>query len=62
MILAVAAMVFAVSACGNNSKKAEAAEEAVEVVEEACTECDGNCESCKECDGNCENCKECQCE
>lgn len=35
MSIAVVALMVAASACGNNAKKAEAAEEAVEVTEEA---------------------------
>lgn len=45
MILAVAAMMFAVSACGNNKKG-----EATEGTE--CTECTEECQ----CEGKCENC------
>lgn len=60
MILTAVAVLFSVSACcGNNKKAAEAEAEATEVVaEEACC---GNCEECTEC--QCENCEECtECE
>jgi len=46
MILAVAASILAVSACGNNKKASD---------EECCTECCEDCTKaeCEECCGNC---------
>ena len=45
MFLAVAAVIMAVSACGNNNQKAAEAEaeEAVEIAEECCDAADSLC-------------------
>ena len=47
MVLAVAASIFAVSACKNSTKAAEG--EATEATECACTECTDTCTVCTEC-------------
>lgn len=63
MVLAVAAAMFAVAACGNCCNKNAEEADATEVVADstACACCDSTCtECCKDstcCKGNCQNCQ-----